>query len=83
MAAHQAGVEMRQLLRSEPTDIFTYKDAIDLAKEKKAIAAEMWRRGWLVDVTPTEEPASENAETADERSSRTDVVAPLSRHIVP
>ena len=60
MAVHKSGVEVRQLLRGEPTQIVKISDIRKLDEMAVALHAEMERRGLLVDVTPTEQAAPEN-----------------------
>ena len=62
MAAHKSGIEVRQLLRGEPTQIVKISDIRALDEQAKALHAEMERRGLLVDVTPTEVAEDGNAD---------------------
>ena len=60
MAVHKSGVEVRQLLRGEPTQIVKIGDIRKLDEMAVALHAQMERRGLLVDVTPPEQAAPEN-----------------------
>ncbi len=62
MAAHKSGIEVRQLLRGEPTQIVKISDIRALDEQAKALHAEMERRGLLVDVTPTKVAEDGNAD---------------------
>ena len=62
MAVHKSGVEVRQLLRGEPTQIVSIKEIRSLDEQAKALYAEMARRGLMVDVTPTEVAEDGNAD---------------------
>ena len=52
MSVHRSGVEVRQLLRGEPTQIVKISDIRKLDEMAVALHAEMERRGLIVDVTP-------------------------------
>ena len=52
MSVHRSGVEVRQLLRGEPTQIVKISDIRKLDEMALALHAEMERRGLIVDVTP-------------------------------
>ena len=62
MSVHKSGVEVRQLLRGEPTQIISIKEVRALDEQAKAIYAEMERRGLMVDVTPKEVAEEGNAD---------------------